>query len=70
MVVAAKRRQLSQLGAALDAASAAAAAHPLRAATWAALPADLGRPGWGAALQTAGLDPTKPIVWVAEGELP
>lgn len=68
-VVAAKHRQLHQLGAALDAASAAAAAHPLGAAAWAALPADLGCPGWGAALQTAGLDASQPTVWVAEGEL-
>ncbi|KAL4447525.1 hypothetical protein ABPG75_004744 [Micractinium tetrahymenae] len=75
-VVAAKRRRLDQLGAALeaspagpDAALPAAAAHPLRAASWAALSADLARPGWSAALGAAGLDPRQPTVWVAEGLL-
>ncbi|PRW60657.1 S-adenosyl-L-methionine-dependent methyltransferase [Chlorella sorokiniana] len=68
-VVAAKRRQLAQLGAALTAAAPAAHAHPLRAAAWQAVPADLGQPGWGEALQAAGLDASKPVVWVAEGLL-
>ena len=68
-VVAGKRRQLEQLGAALSAAAPAAHAHPLRAAAWQAVPADLGQPGWGEALQAAGLDASRPVVWVAEGEL-
>lgn len=71
-VVAAKRRQLEQLGVALGARPAgpeatAPAAHPLAAASWTALSTDLGRPGWGAALRAAGLDPRHPTVWVAEG---
>lgn len=67
-VVAAKRRQLELLGAALSAAASAAHAHPLRAAGWQAVPADLGQPGWGEALQAAGLDASQPVVWVVEGE--
>ncbi len=67
-VVAAKRQQLDQLGAALSSASPAAHAHPLRAAAWQAVMADLGRPGWGEALLAAGLDASRPVVWVAEGE--
>lgn len=71
-VVEAKRRQLEQLGAALGAGpagleAASPPAHPLRAASWEALSADLGRPGWMSALLAAGLDPQQPTVWVAEG---
>lgn len=67
-VVAAKRHQLEQLGAALSAAAPAAHAHPLCAAAWQAVAADLGRPGWGEALLAAGLDASRPVVWVAEGK--
>jgi methyltransferase (TIGR00027 family) len=66
-VVEAKRKLLDQLGAGL--APGQPCAHPLRAAAWAALPADLGRRGWSRALLQAGLDPGQPTVWVAEGLL-
>ncbi|KAI8467476.1 MAG: S-adenosyl-L-methionine-dependent methyltransferase [Monoraphidium minutum] len=79
-VVAAKRAQLQRLGAALAPAPAGGgsgggggggggARHPLRAASWAALSADLQRPGWSGTLLSAGLDAAAPTVWVAEGLL-
>ena len=71
-VVEAKREQLAQLGAgfhASDAAGRQQPMHPLRAASWAALAADLGQPGWSAALRERGLDSSQPIVWMLEGLL-
>lgn len=44
-------------------------AQRTQAASWAALPADLGRPGWAAGLQQLGFDTHKPTVFVAEGLL-
>jgi methyltransferase (TIGR00027 family) len=66
-VAAAKRELLASLGAALEAGAAPAAALPLRVASYALLAADLGHPGWAAALLQRGLDPQQPTVWVAEG---
>ena len=43
-----------------------AAAHPLRAANYAALEADLGVKGWTAALAAKGWDRSQPTVWLAE----
>lgn len=76
-VVAAKQEQLTQLGAGFKAAAAAAAAsggaascrHPLRAASWTALAADLGQQGWAGQLLERGLDSSRPVVWVLEGLL-
>lgn len=42
--------------------------HPLRCASWTAVAADLADPSWAGALLAAGFDPSKPTVWVAEGE--
>lgn len=66
-VASAKREQLAQLGAGFE--PGQTCSHPLRAASWAILPADLSQPGWTKALVEAGLDCTQPIVWVAEGLL-
>jgi O-methyltransferase involved in polyketide biosynthesis len=81
-IIDAKRHRLTDLHASLGpkrpaggggnpdgGAVAAHSRHPLRAASWAALSADLQRPGWAAALVDAGLDPSRPTVWVAEGLL-
>jgi methyltransferase (TIGR00027 family) len=69
-VLAAKQRALQQAGAQISADDArAAGAHPLRAASWTAVAADLGGDGWVAALAAAGLDPSRPVVWCAEGLL-
>ncbi|KAL4856793.1 General transcription factor IIH subunit 2 [Chlorella vulgaris] len=66
-VASAKREQLEQLGAGFE--PGQACSHPLRAASWAIMPADLSQPGWTKALIEAGLDCNQPIVWVAEGLL-
>lgn len=42
--------------------------HPLRCGHWAAVAADLSDPSWADALLAAGFDPSRPTVWVAEGE--
>lgn len=56
-------------GAAAGAGATAVETHPLKAASWTALSANLGRPRWSEALRERGLDPAQPVVWVAEGLL-
>ena len=45
------------------------AAHPLKAASWAPLAADLGHEGWTAGLKAQGFRPDVATVWLAEGLL-
>ena len=41
--------------------------HPLKAASYTSLTANLEREGWSAELLAAGFDPAVPSVWIAEG---
>ncbi len=43
--------------------------YPLTAGSWTTVAADLQQAGWTAALLAAGLDPSKPTCWAAEGLL-
>ena len=43
--------------------------HALKAASWVAVAADLNQPGWVHQLVVQGLNPSQPVVWVAEGLL-
>jgi O-methyltransferase involved in polyketide biosynthesis len=49
--------------------TASSAGVPLRAERWAGVAADLGAPGWQAALRAEGHDARRPTLWVAEGLL-
>jgi Leucine carboxyl methyltransferase len=40
--------------------------HPLKAASYASLAADLREAGWTRGLQAQGFDPSVPTVWLAE----
>ena len=45
------------------------ARHPLKAAAWIPLEADLSEANWSALLIAAGFHPEQPTVWLAEGLL-
>ena len=42
--------------------------YPLRCGSWTAVACDLCDPAWAQALLAAGFNPSRPTVWVAEGE--
>ena len=66
----AKRKLLSSLHAALGHRSSRTrrqVKHPLEAASWTAVVADLAEGSWKHALLEAGFSPGQPTVWVAEG---
>lgn len=69
-VLRSKARALELMGAQTDArAPSTAATMPLRAATWAAVEADLCDPSWADALARAGYDAREDTLWILEGIL-
>jgi Leucine carboxyl methyltransferase len=50
----------------LNCAGLAGTRHPLKAASYVSLAADLREAGWTRGLQAQGFDPSVPTVWLAE----
>lgn len=62
-------KTLSACNTALSRCAPGSAAHPLKAAAWIPLEADLSEANWSALLIAAGFHPELPTVWLAEGLL-